>query len=1287
MARINKLVLSIILLSLFIVPFTARTYSPLPTLQGSNLKFQDPNPVVNEGGQLMLTATDGNGNPVSNVTFESGSPDIASVNPQTGMVIGVKSGVATITARRGTESFSTFVIVANVKRSKGAKVMGDIKVDTGGSIYITDPLGSLILKKDGFADPPVDFAGQKGNNGRRDGPRITMALFGGPTEMAIDNSNLGGIFVADTLNHSIRQIGFDDEVHTRLGTGSPGTNGNSITPFSQAAFSSPKGVAVMDGGLLIADTDNHAIFFADFDKEEVRLLAGKAGEPGNADGPVDAARFTRPAGIAVNTDRRSIAVADTGNNSVRLITPDGMVTTIRRASSPGLSALQSNDFNSPQSVGFDRNGNLYVVDNSGVQVIIDPEDNPRILPLAQPGTFGKARSVVVDGTSVLVLDEDPPRENEELVEVTIGPPQITSLSQNMARLEGGAEITIIGKNFTPESLVVLGDTEIPEEDTQVVSATEIRFRVPGMNEPGIRTLSVRTRGGIAQRDFTVVSKPLSELANGEITTVAGGVPFIGDGGSPFVATLGGPSGLTIDAFGNLLFADVRNHRVRKTDFSIGDAGVIVTVAGSGTFGKGNPDGIDALAANLTEPGDVAIDSAGNFYTNDFTTIVQIDSRTGKLKNVFTPPDSSVRAFTFDSQDNLYIVSVDCNCVRRVNIATGEAIVFAGIPGEAGYNGDNLPANRAKLSTPNDIAIDANDNIFIADSFNNRIRRIDATSGIITTVAGGSEGGFAGDGGPATSAQLLSPLGIAVDAAGNLFIADTENQRIRRVDGETGIINTVAGTSGQGGFEGDGGPAIAAKLSAPTRIAVDGADNLYISDTGNNRIRFVFNEGDDATNLIFTIVGTGAIDSGGDGIPAVQGRLFQPGAVVFDTTGNLYIASSQSGVASIRRVDKETQLIQTIAGNGSSVGDGGPAKDSFLSTPIALDFDRSGNLLILDSGLSTLRRIVAAGGRIDPSSTIERIAGNGEFNFSGDNGPAQNASFNQPNGLAVDSSGNIFIADSGNNRVRRIDAATNIITTIAGTGTAGFSGDNGQARNAQISFPTALAFDQQGNLYIGDSDNRRVRRVDARTGIITTFAGSDRMFDGGEDGDNGPALQAAFSTLIGDLIFDSGGNLFISDTFLNRVRKVDTRGTITRVAGNGGNGGLSGDGGSAINAGLRAPLGLTIDKDGNLFIADLVNDSVRVVKGVAMGQGGGQPALTITDARFIKPNLTISGSGFGASGARVSVNGADVSATIVNQSDTSLTLKGNKKKLNLKKGANQVAVTAGGVTSNTFVFNF
>ncbi|MFC1824061.1 SMP-30/gluconolactonase/LRE family protein [Thermodesulfobacteriota bacterium] len=331
--------------------------------------------------------------------------------------------------------------------------------------------------------------------------------------------------------------------------------------------------------------------------------------------------------------------------------------------------------------------------------------------------------------------------------------------------------------------------------------------------------------------------------------------------------------------------------------------------------------------------------------------------------------------------------------------------------------------------------------YILDTFNHRIRRVDNQTGIITTVAGTGSAGFSGDGGPADSAKLNYPRFICGDTSGNIYIADDHNHRIRKIDGDTGDITTVAG-SGTQGYNGDDIAATSANLNYPNAVWVDGLGNIYIGDEQNHRIRKV----DGETGIITTVAGTGTAGYSGDGAAATSAKLFlqRDVGVWADDDGNIYIADN--GNHCIRKVDGGTGDITTVAGTGSA-------------------------------------------------------------GYSGDGAAATSAELNYPNGVWVDDDGNIFIADQSNHCIRRVDESTGDISTIAGTGTAGYSGDGGPSPNAQLNAPHIAWTDAGGDLYIADTGNNRIRKVDSQTGIITTIAGTGTA---GYGGDLGPALSAQFN---------------------------------------------------------------------------------------------------------------------------------------------------------------------------------
>ena len=509
-----------------------------------------------------------------------------------------------------------------------------------------------------------------------------------------------------------------------------------------------------------------------------------------------------------------------------------------------------------------------------------------------------------------------------------------------------------------------------------------------------------------------------------------------------------------------------------------------------------------------------------------------------------------------------------------------------VAGSSLGDGDNGAAVAARLWDPTGVALDGAGNLYFADTRNHRIRKVDA-AGVISTVAGdgtygdSGRGVYGGDGGPATAAQLNFPTGVALDGAGNLYIADRDNLRIRKVDA-AGVISTVAG-DGTGGYGGDGGPAVAAQLSSPRGVALDGAGNLYIADYFNQRIRKV-----DAAGTITTVAGSGEVGFdeggyGGDGGPAMAAQLNLPAGVALDGAGNLYIADLRND--RIRKVDA-AGVISTVAGSGTEGfgGDGGPAVAAQLNTPAGVALDGAGNLYFADLRNHRIRKVDAAG----VISTVAGAGSTGESGggFGGDGYPATAAQLNFPSGVALDGSGNLYIADGFNNRIRKVDSA-GVISTVAGGGLPG--GDGYPATAAQLNFPSGVALDGSGNLYIADTWNGRIRKVDA-AGVISTVAGSERF--GGFGGDGGPAVAAQLRNPY-DVALDGAGNLYIADTSNDRIRKVDTAGVISTVAGNGTEG-YGGDGGPATAAQLNSPQSVALDGAGNLYIADRLNHRIRKV---------------------------------------------------------------------------------------------
>jgi uncharacterized protein (TIGR03437 family) len=535
-----------------------------------------------------------------------------------------------------------------------------------------------------------------------------------------------------------------------------------------------------------------------------------------------------------------------------------------------------------------------------------------------------------------------------------------------------------------------------------------------------------------------------------------------------------------------------------------------------------------------------------------------------------------------------------------------------------FHGDGLPALNAPIGNVAGVAVDAAGNLYFVDQSNFLVMKM-TPDGILHVIAGTGIPGFSGDGGPATSASINSGGGIAVDPSGNVYLADTLNSRVRMIS-TGGTITTVAGSrtcvdssavaACQGG---DGGPAVAALLNTPFAVKLDSAGNLYIVDYAANRVRKVSPSG-----VISTYGGNGDDSGSGDGGLATRASLISPLDAAFDSRGNLWILQrgkisvvGPTGIiAGVTLPDDfrglaidaadafyladwvdEQVLKLTLSGDTSVVaglgapgfsGDGGPATQAQLTLGVfslaGLAIDPAGNLFIADIDNFRIREVT-------PDGIIRTVAGSGQYGYSGDGGPAIQATFNRPSGVVGDAAGNLYVPDSAANRIRKI-ASDGTVTTIAGNGSAGFSGDGGLAVDASLYYPMAVAVDPAGNVYILDALSR-VRRV-SPDGIIRTIAGSGGALTGlpGDQfaGDSGPALLADLGLPISELglAADASGAVYISETLNHRVRKVTPDGTISTFAGKGKD---PADNIPALNAALSKPLGLAIDAAGNLYIAD------------------------------------------------------------------------------------------------------
>ena len=593
---------------------------------------------------------------------------------------------------------------------------------------------------------------------------------------------------------------------------------------------------------------------------------------------------------------------------------------------------------------------------------------------------------------------------------------------------------------------------------------------------------------------------------------------------------------------------------------------IFTVAGGGT-----DDGRPATVASLRNPLGVAIDGSGNLFVADESDAV----------------------------------------VRRVSADTGIIDRYAGTH-SPGFSGDGGPATLALLLAPAAIALDRRGNLFIADASGCRIRKVDAASGAITTVAGNGAAGFSGDGGPATAASVNHPLGIAIDTSENIYLCDSRNDRIRRIDGSTGLISTLAG-NGSAGFSGDGGPATLASFrfsdpapAEPPGVAVDAAGNVFVADRDNHRIRRI----DAGSGIVTTVAGNGATGYSGEGDAATRASIGRPSGITVNGDGDLFISTTEAvGGGRVLRVSASTGTLRTIAGGGAlpATGTSAPATSVRLGYLAGIALASNGTLFVADPGYLRV-------GRLDLAiATFSYVVGNGLYFLSDEGGPATSAGLEAPAGLKVDERGDIYIAEAGRirrvdslerrietfksgfgklagmvgdlggdiyvadrwlNKILRVSISTGAVTAVAGTGARGFSGDAGPATAASIDLlnvdgvPVGLALDKEGNLAFADAGNYRIRRINVSDGKIVTLAG---------DG-NASTLDWCFG-----LAYDVNDDLIV--TSIGKVIRITPSGTMTTIAGIGVTGELGWDS-------IRSPLSVAIDRDGSLLVTDAYYFSVR-----------------------------------------------------------------------------------------------
>jgi sugar lactone lactonase YvrE/Leucine-rich repeat (LRR) protein len=1109
---------------------------------------------------------------------------------------GGASGAVQVTNPGGTASLGGFTfttVIPPLSTFAGNAAPAGFANGTGGAARLNEPIGIVsdgtnlffadaanhVIRRISATGVVTTFAGS-GISGFANGTG-TAAQFANPTWLTIDGS--GNLYVADYNNHRIRMITSGGVVTTIAGSGTAGFND---ATGAAAQFNLPHNILFSGGFLYVTEVVGNRIRRISLPGGVVTTIAGSA-TAGNADGTGAAAQFNYPYGLADDA-LGNIIITDQNNHRIRKMTPAGVVTTLAGSTAgyaDGTGAAAQ--FTSPRGIVRDGASGFYISEfvNSRIRYVTPAG---AVTTIAGAGTAGftdgalaagqfsnQLEGLALNSSGELFIAD---RANNAIRRLLPPSPVVTSF--NATTGYPGLGVIINGANFSAATQVQFGG--VPSPSFTIISASQIVAAVPMGGASGNVSVTAPTGTGfLGGFTFTPVIPPVSTFAGN-------GAPAGFADAQQGAAQFNSNCHIARDAAGNIYVADRLNHRIRR----ITSAGVVTTFAGSGTAGSMN--GIGA-AAEFNLPQAVALNAAGTI---------------------------------------LYVGEEGGHRIRQINLATANVTTLAG-SGVLGWN--DATGTAAQFNAPIGLWVQASGDILVADSQNHRIRRV-TTGGIVTTIAGSGTAGFAD--GSAASAQFNTPRGVSADAAGNVFVADHINHSIRKIT-PSGVVTTLAGSGVAGGIDGVG---TAAQLNTPVQMWHDAVENIYVAEQSGHIIRVISPYG-----VVTRVAGTGAaahIDgttlTGQFNLPTgilgnpITGELFvsgnrlirkivlpAPTIISFNaTTGypGLGIIINGTNLATVTQVQfggvvspsftvlSNTQIVaavpmggasgnvqvtspggtaflggftftatippvSTFAGNAAPAGfaDGTQGAARF-NTPVGLAFNGIGEMFIGDQNNHRVRKITAAG-------VVTTFAGNGTSGWADGTGAA--AQFNSPSAIAIDAANNVYVADFLNHRIRAI-TPSGVVTTLAGSGVAGFNDATGLA--AQFNGPGGVAV-SGGNLYVSDNFGHRIRRIVIATGVVTTLAGS-----GTAGFADGTGALAQFSSPQG-LATDAAGNVYVADHINQRIRKITPAGVVTTLAGSGAGGFADGTGAAAQ---FQAPLGVSVDATGNVYVADAFNARVRLV---------------------------------------------------------------------------------------------
>ena len=1050
-----------------------------------------------------------------------------------------------------------------------------VAVDAMGNVYLADTWNHRV-RRINSAGVIETIAGTGLASYSGDAGRATDAALVAPVGIAVDVA--GNVYVSSPENNRVRRIGSNGVIETVAGNGLPGYSGDPGPATRASIFPSSHLAVDAVGKVYIPIEESSAIAVLSPDST-LNVSLGESGEIiklGLTEKGVltrhDNTLFSGAQVLARNGERYSLSQRSDGTILARKVAAQAALVGQTSNLSPAVSRI-------------------WTLAGTGLPGSIG--DGGRAIQAGLHRPFGVAvdaagNAYVAEQQRGLIRRLGPSGEFETIAGV--GPWNSSYESAGVSR----ATERVLG---VPEGVAVDAAGNVYVADVKfgsvlkIDSAGAITMIARGPSEPGSNYIP-NPRGVAVDRSGNVyVADARNHVvrridAAGVIATIAGTgqAGFSGDGGPATEAALRNPVGVAVDRVGNVYVTDFGNHRLRIITAATYEANVQLGSSGETRTFEVSSGGTVTLGGRLVRARDTILGCNGYTYQLNRTS-------NGRLRATYVSERDEIPLLDGGTislaRNEAGTWRIGADIVRSghrhvqngfeyvLDFADGEwrlaTHALRTVAGHVGVN-DGIDASLANLYSPSAIAVDAGGNLYIADRDNNRIRRVDS-GGTISTLAGTGERGYSGDGGPATGARLNRPSGVAVDEAGYVYVADSGNHAVRRID-LTGTIAAFAGT-GARGYGGDGGPAIEAQQDSPFGVAADAVGHVYVADFGNHAVRRI-----DLTGAIATFAGTGARGYGGDGRPAIEAQLDSPFGVAADTIGRVYVADS--GNHAVRRIDL-TGTIATFAGTGARGygGDGGPATEAQMNGPFGVAADAAGDVYVSDYLNRRVRRVGATG-------MIVTIAGVGEGGYSGDGGPATESHLGGPTGLAVDTLGSVYVADLTNHRIRRISSQGNI-STVAGTGAPFNRGDGGLAEHGQLSLAIAdVAVDRLGNVYVADPYDHTVRSIDVGESISTLVGTGEAGFGG----DGGPAIEGLLDKPSGVAV-DAVGNVYVADTRNHRIRRVDTAGMIQTLAGIG-RSGFSGEFALASLSRLSYPEKVEVDDAGNIYVLDSGNERVRVI---------------------------------------------------------------------------------------------